>query len=80
MVAGLRNDDLFPFNYSHKRLETKLSSCAWTVTVYVSVTRESCTLLCAYGLLAEQTGSLLSQNPFPQEKPSREARLSRLLY
>ena len=34
---------------------TKLSDCGWKVTVYVSATRESCTLLCAYGLLAEHS-------------------------
>jgi hypothetical protein len=34
-------------------LATKLSGCGWKVTVYVSVTRESCTLLCVYGLLTE---------------------------
>src|SRR5258708_28009448 len=31
----------------------KPSSCGWKVTVYVSVAREGCTRLCAYGLLAE---------------------------
>jgi hypothetical protein len=36
-------------------LPTKLSGCGWKLTVYVSVTRESCPLLCAYGLLAEHT-------------------------
>jgi hypothetical protein len=38
-------------------LATKLSGCGWKVTVYVSVTRESRTLLCVYGLLAEHSGS-----------------------
>ena len=36
-----------------EHLATKPSSCGWKVTVYVSVSRESCTFLCAYGLLAE---------------------------
>jgi hypothetical protein len=35
------------------KLATKPSGCGWKVTVYVSVARESCTFLCAYGLLAE---------------------------
>jgi hypothetical protein len=38
---------------AHERLATKPSSCGWKKTVYVHVGRESCTFLCAYGLLAE---------------------------
>jgi hypothetical protein len=35
-------------------LATKPSSCGWKVTVYVSVARESCSFLCAYGILGER--------------------------
>jgi len=45
---------------AHERLATKPSSCGWKMTVYVSVTRESCTFLCADGLLAEHRGFCFS--------------------
>jgi Putative transposase/Transposase zinc-binding domain len=46
----------------HERLATKPSSCGWKVTVYVSVARESCSFLCAYGIHAEHNRPAISYN------------------
>jgi hypothetical protein len=53
-------------------LATKLSSCGWKVTVYVSTTRESCTLLCASGAVVRSIGVYgVLTNPIKQGKGSQ---------